>query len=152
MPPRQLWIFKFGCWATLGTAVLHLAGHLWSLPVPADAGQVTAGYHLALPGDSERSLVDLLDGFRLLFALLLAAMGSTGLIVQRRAGADLELMLAVARAMAVTCSGDAGASRWRSSFCVPTMLVALMTVSFAVGERAEVARPGRVPRVVSVPR
>ena len=29
MVPRQVWLFKLGCWIAIVTAAVHLVGHVW---------------------------------------------------------------------------------------------------------------------------
>ena len=144
MPPRQIWIFKFGCWATLLTAVVHLAGQLAGPQAPANDTERTleslaTTYRFVLPGGAERSLMDLMNGFSLIFALSLATMGSLGLIVQRRAAHDLELMLRVARTLAVTSLVMLIVSL-TNFFIVPSLFLGLMTRLLRRGQRQEVTR------------
>ena len=46
--------------------------------------------------------MDFMDGFSLMFALLLATIGGVGLIVRKRASHDAPFMLAVARTFTVS--------------------------------------------------
>lgn len=134
MPPRQVWIFEFGCWAALLAAVVHLVGHLAGLPQATDdtgAGLMSlAGtYKFAFPGGVERSLLDLLSGFSLSFAMLVAALGVVGLAVARRGYEDELLMTGVARPMAVAGIVLVIISL-TNFFIVPALFLALMTVAF----------------------
>jgi hypothetical protein len=134
MPARQLLAFQIGCWTAFVTAALHLTGHLIgprpTTPAEAAVFQVASTVVLELPGAS-RSLMDLLSGFSLAFALFLAFWGGLGLMLVRRARHDGPLMSAVARTMA----GAAvvllviSLSDW---FLIPSLCIAMMAISFAV--------------------
>ena len=134
MPARQLWLFKFGCWASLVSAAVHLAGHVIGLQAPANAierqlVQLASEYHMAMPGGSERSLMDFLNGFSLMFALMLATLGSVGLIVEKRGHGDPMLMLGVARAFTVATTAVLVVSVTHF-FIVPTLFIAVLVVCF----------------------
>lgn len=116
------------------TAIAHLAGVLLGRPAPANRTEaqllaLAGEYRFALPG-AERSLFELLDGFSLAVALLLAALGAVGLVVAKRGHGDGGLLVAVARAMAL--AGVAllviSLTHW---FLVPSLFIAAMTTAFA---------------------
>ncbi len=75
MPPRQVWLFEFGCWAAITTAVIHVA---LGIAMRATDGPLN-----------------------LLFAVCFAAVGAMGLVVSKRGQADAQLMYGVARSAAV---------------------------------------------------
>jgi len=134
VPPRQLWLFQFGCWAAVTIAVVHLAGHLMGPQVPANDTErqlltLATTYRFTLPGGAERSLMDFLNGFSLMFSLLVATMGGVGLIVQKRARQDVPLMLGVARTFTVSSAALLGLSL-TNFFIVPTLFLAVMAVCF----------------------
>jgi hypothetical protein len=136
MPPRQLWLFKFGCWLTIATAVLHLAVHLAGPPAPSNDTEqrlwdLATTYRFALAGGAERSLMDMANGFSLIVALLLATLGGIGLIVEKRAHQDRALMSATARMMAVSAVVMLGISL-TNFFIVPSLCLAMMAVCFIV--------------------
>jgi len=136
MPPRQVWLFKFGCWATIGTAVVLLVAHLaWPvLPLGGSASSLAGaieGARVAVPGSAERSVADVLGGLNLVVALLLATMGAAGLVVQARARHDAVLMAAVARTYGVSSVALLGVSL-TNFFLVSSFLIALMVISFLV--------------------
>jgi hypothetical protein len=84
MPPRQLWLFKLGCWATLAAAIAYLVLHLLAFGVPAtDAGRqalaMAGASRVHVAGGGTHSIVDLLGAASLMFDVLLAAMGAAGL-------------------------------------------------------------------------
>lgn len=142
MPARQLLVFKIGCIAALLTAMLHMAGHLSGPSAPMNETEVklmdlATNYKVTFPGGAQRSLMDLQAGFSLSFAVFLATISGTGLVVKRRASGDAVLMLAVARAFA-----GAGLVLLAISltyfFIIPTMCIAFVTVCFAI---ASVASP-----------
>jgi len=129
-------LFKFGCWATIGTALLHLVGHLAGPSQPSNDAErqlldLATNYHYVLPGGSERSMMDLVNGFSLIFALMLAAVGGVGLIVQKRARHDPTLMWALARMLAITSVVMLGISL-TNFFIIPTLCFAVMAVCFVV--------------------
>jgi hypothetical protein len=136
MPPRQAWLFRFGCWATIGTAILHVAAHLGGPQAPTNDTErqlleLATTYRYTMPGGAERSLMDLTNGLSLTMALLLATMGAVGLIVQKRARHDTTLMLAVARTMTVSSAALLAISL-TNFFIVPTLCIAVMVVCFFV--------------------
>lgn len=134
MARRQIAIFTIGCWAAIATAALHLVGHV-SGPTAAtdEAGrqllELATTYTQTMPGGSERSLMDFLNGFSLSFSVFLALMGGLGLIVLKRGREDATLMMAVARAMALASLVLVviSLSYW---FIVPSLLLALVAVCF----------------------
>jgi len=134
MPRRQLAIFVIGCWVALITGAIHLVGHV-SGPAAATNEterqllELATSYRMAMPGGSERSLMDFLSGFSLSFSVFLALVGGLGLIVQRRGRDDLELMLAVSRAFAAAgvVLVVISLTHW---FIVPSLMLALMTFCF----------------------
>ena len=140
MPPRQLWIFKLGCWVACGTAALHLAGLVLPTPTWGDAEglRAAAAVRVVFPGGSERTLRDLLVGFSLVYALFAAAIGGLGLAAARRGRDDARLMVAVARVQAIVCLALLVISLTHF-FLVPTLLVAVMLVCFTL---AAVRAPG----------
>lgn len=97
--------FKVGCYLAFFTAALHMVGQVAGGLEPADQTQrdvleLAANHKFLFPGGVMRSLMDLQDGFSLVFAVLTALSGGMGLIVARRAIGDPLLMTATARAMA----------------------------------------------------
>jgi hypothetical protein len=136
MRPRQVWLFAFGCWATIGTAILHLAAHLARPFTPANGTErqlldLATTYRFPLPGGAERSLMNLIDGFSLASALLLATLGGVGLLVRKRARQDAELMSAVSRALAISFVALLGISL-SNFFILPTMCLAAVALCFAM--------------------
>lgn len=143
MPPRQMWLFRFGCWAAIFTAMVHLAGSL--------AGGFTAEneterqlidlattYHFSMPGGASRSFMDLVQGFSLGFSLFFLTLGATGLVVSRRGGSNALLMYGVARVAAISAATMLVISLV-FFFIIPTMFIAAVTTCFAV---AAVKAPG----------
>src|SRR5262245_3324929 len=142
MPPRQLAVFRIGCVATLLTVALHLVGHVSGGLRPeneteAKALDLATNYKFALPGGAHRSLMDFADGYSLSFAMLLATIAVTGLVVAKRGHDDGRLMLAVAAPFAIGSSvlTVIGLTHF---FIIPAMWFALMATCFAV---ASVASP-----------
>ncbi len=136
MPPRQLWIFLFGCWVALGTALLHLIG-LVVAPLPAPAGsdadglRAAAGFLIVFPDGTERALGDLLAGFNLVYVLLLATTGGVGLAAARRLR-DRAGLVDIARIQALSCLALLAISLLYF-FLIPTLLVGVMLVCFTLG-------------------
>jgi hypothetical protein len=129
-------MFTFGCWTTIGTAVLHLAGHLAGPQAPANDTErqlieLATTYRSVLPGGTDRSLMDFVDGFSLMLPVLLVAIGGAGIAVQKRGRHDGALMLAVARIFAITSVVLLGLSILKF-FIVPTMCFAAMATCFLV--------------------
>jgi hypothetical protein len=136
MPPRQVWIFRFGCWATLLAAAVHLIGHVAGHPPPSNDVErqledLATTYRYTLPGGTERSLTDFMNGFSLMFAVQLTAMGVLGLVIIKRGQNDAALMLAASRTLALVSIGLLFISLTHF-FIVPTLFIALMAISFAV--------------------
>ena len=134
MPPRQLFMFTIGCWVTIGTAALHLVGHLAGPQTPTNDTErqlleLATNYRYMLPGGTERSLMDFVDGFSLMLPVLLAAIGAAGIVVRKRGSHDIALMLGVARTCAVTSVVLLGLSLLKF-FIVPTMCFAAMASCF----------------------
>jgi hypothetical protein len=131
MYPRQIWLFKVGCWTALVSAVLHLVGALVGFGRLNEAALTAPEYHFSFPGGVDRSLLDLTVGFSLASVVLLAGIGAIGLAVVKRGYEDEPLMLGVARAAAVTGTALVGIAI-AYFFVVPAMFVALMTVCFTL--------------------
>lgn len=134
MPSRQLWLFKFGCWAALVSAAMHLVGHVLGPQAPINdierqLAQLATEYRTVMPGGSHRSMMDLLNGLSLMFSLMLATIGSVGLIVEKRGRTDPTLMLAVARAFTVATTAVLIISLTHF-FIVPTLFIAVLVVCF----------------------
>lgn len=136
MPPRQMWVFTFGCWVALAAAAIHVVGHLVVplSPSTEEGRQLMAhasAYRFAFPGGVERTLMNLVDGFSLSYAVLLAAMGGLGLAVARRGGGDELLMASVARVSALAGVALLGLSL-SYFFIAPALVIALMTVCYVL--------------------
>jgi hypothetical protein len=116
MPPRQIWLFQFGCWAAIATAVMHVG---FALAVPMTTP----------PGDG---------ALHLLFAVCFSTVGAIGLAVTKRAQGDPLLMYAVARYAAIASVTLLALSLIYFSI-VPGMFIAAVTTCFAV---AAVKAPG----------
>ena len=105
MPPRQVWLFQFGCWAALTTAIVHIA---IAVATGTDDGPLN-----------------------LVFAVCFAAVGGMGLVVAKRAQADALLMYGVARAAAI--AGATLLVLSLTYFPIyASMLIAAVTTCFAV--------------------
>jgi len=129
-------MFKFGCWAAILTAALHLAGHLAGPQAPVNDTErqlveLATTYKFALPGGTARSLMDFVDGFSLMFALLVATIGGVGLLVAKRGHEDVALISGVARAFAVSTVALLGISLAKF-FIIPTLCIAVMATCFLV--------------------
>jgi hypothetical protein len=135
VPPRQVWLFKFGCWAAIATAVVHVAGTIAGGMTPTNDTErqlleLATTYQFALPGGAGRSLVDFLRGLSLVFSVFFATIGPIGLVVARRGQADPFLMYGVARRAAIASAAVLVISL-AYFFIVPTLCVATVTVCFA---------------------
>jgi hypothetical protein len=143
MPGRQLWIFKFACWTTFLAAALDLAGYFSGLPEPANEmerqlAQLGSTYQFALPGGALRTLLDLGSGLTLAVAVLLVTIGGMGLAAARTAPDNAPLMRVTAR-IAALGSLLLLVISMTHLFIVPTVFIALSTISYAV---AAVRAPG----------
>lgn len=141
MPPRQVWIYTFACWVALVTAAVVMVGHVSGPPPAANATEqqildLMTNYYFAMPGGSERSMHDVLNGFSLLFVTTLATLGAVGLMVQKRGKDDPVLVRGVARACALGSLVMLVISLTHF-FIIPTLFIGLMTVSFAVASVSE---------------
>ena len=119
-----------------------MIGHASGTQPPANETErqlleLMATYRFPFPGGTSRSLLELQSGFSLAFALLLATIGGTGLVVQKRAATDPAIVLAVARVFALSAAILLVISLTHF-FIIPTMCIALVAVSFAI---ASVAAP-----------
>jgi hypothetical protein len=129
-------MFTFGCRMTIGTAVVQLIGHVAGPQAPANDTErqlleLATTYRYALPGGTERSLMDFVDGFSLMLPVMLVAIGVAGIVVQKRGRHDLALMLGIARTFAVTSVVLLALSLLKF-FIVPTMCFAAMATCFLV--------------------
>lgn len=145
VPFRQLNVFTIGCWAALAVAALQVLAHAAGLHPPLSAmpawiTELVSGTTLQLPGGAERTLFDVLDGFSLASAALLATVGGMGLAVRRRATDDPLLLYAVARVMAggTTVLLALSLMSWG---VVPSIFVALPAVCFVLSAVRAPAEP-----------
>lgn len=136
MPPRQLWIFKFGCWTAIVTGLVHMGGHIFgSMPAANDTERqlmnLATSYHFPLPGGANRSLMNFLDGFGLTFVLMTVMTGALGIAIARRGREDALLMTGAARVLALGYVGLLVISL-QYFFIVPSLFIALVAVCFTM--------------------
>jgi hypothetical protein len=129
-------LFKFGCWASLASAALHLAGMWFGRGAPANdverqLMQLAATYQFHLPGGAARSYADFMNGFSLAFAVFMVTMGAVGLSVAWRSRASADVTYAVSRVLALASTALLVISLVYF-FIVPTMCMSLVTCCFAV--------------------
>ena len=101
---RQRLALRVAAVLALITAALHMYGQSqgFQSTVPAEQElirQVTT-VRMQLPGGTERTLMDFLDGFGLIFAVFLAVTAAIAFLVARRASSDPALANALARMLA----------------------------------------------------
>jgi hypothetical protein len=138
-PPRQVWLFKLGCWTAFATAALHLLAHLLVPsadkpgPEPAD---LRPGYLVLVPGQPIPSAGEVADGFSLAFSLLLATMAAAGIVVAHRGQDDPLLLRGVARAFAIG-SGVLLVLSVLLFFSLQSFAIAAMALCFALGAVSE---------------
>jgi hypothetical protein len=135
MEKRQVFFFRFGCWVALSIAIALLVGYLIGPTNPSnDLGRsfraLAMEERFLLPGGSDRTLMDFVNGFSLMFCVVVAGVGGLGLIVAHRGSDNDLLMLAVSRVLAITSLLLLGLSL-TYFFIVPTLVIALMTCCFA---------------------
>jgi hypothetical protein len=129
--------FRAGCYAAFATAALHMIGAVLSpQPPPVDDTHrqlldLATTYKLQLPGGPNRTLMELNDGFSLVYALMLALTGGLGLIVSRRVANDDALFLATARALAGGYVVLLAISL-TYFFLIPTLCTAVVALCFVV--------------------
>jgi hypothetical protein len=118
MPQRQLWLFQFGCWAAMATAVVH----------------VVVGIGVPATPTSD-------DALNLAFAVCFGAIGAIGLVAAKHGQTQPLLMYGIARAAAIACAALLILSLIYLFvvFIVPTLFIAAVTMCFAV---AAVKAPG----------
>jgi|RhiMethySRZTD1v2_1073278.scaffolds.fasta_scaffold46334_2 hypothetical protein len=136
MPPRQLWIFKFGCWTAIVTGLVHMAGHIFGPTSLANDTErqlmdLATSYHFPMPGGASRSLMNFLDGFGLTFVLMTVMSGALGIAIARRGREDALLMTGAARVLAIGYVGLLVISL-QYFFIVPSLFVALAAVCFSM--------------------
>ena len=136
MPPRQVWLFKFGCWAAIVTAIVHLVGHIAGPmdvvnPTERQLLDLMTTYRFQLPGGAERTMMEFVSGLSLSFSVLFVTIGTTGLAVATRAQDDAPLVYGVAR-IATIASATMLVVALMYFFIVPTLFLAAVTTCFAV--------------------
>jgi len=135
MSRGHLTIFRVGCYLAFVTAGLHFIGSTQGLQGANDSERqmldLMQRLPLGLPGAPSHTMMDLFQGFSLLFTVLLGLTGGLGLMMARRAVSDPTLMRAVARTFAGTylVMVIIGITNF---FIVPTICMALVFVCFAV--------------------
>ena len=146
MSHRSRLFFQIGCWAALGTSVVHMIGTLSGRPAPTNDIErsffhLLETYRFALPG-AARTFAELTQGFSLTFSLFLALTGATGLSVVRRASTDAMLVPALARmnAVAFVVLLVISLTYW---FLVPTLCIAVSAAAFIIASLS--GRAGDTP-------
>lgn len=99
MPRRAALCFKVGCWILVLTFVAHMGAHLSGPPEPTDETQrqlldLMRDYRMPI-GGVERSMLELMIGYSLSFAMLSLFAGLTGLVVIRSAPPETTRRMAV---------------------------------------------------------
>jgi hypothetical protein len=135
MPNRQRIVFTIGCYLAFLTAALHMVGHVSGPQAAANDTErqlldLMTTYALALPGVEGRTMMDLMNGFSLIFSVMLALSAGLGLIVLRRSD-DLPQLLATARALAAAY-GVMLAISLTHFFIIPTICLAAIALCFAM--------------------
>jgi len=136
MSKSQLTLFKMGCYFAFITAALHMFGHLSGPQLPTNDTErqlldLMTNYKYAMPAGPGRSPMDFMNGFSLLFSLMTALTGGLGLIIARRAGDDVLLMLGTSRALAGAYVVSLAISL-TYFFIVPTICLAAIATCFAI--------------------
>ena len=133
---RQLRFFKIGCWSAAITAAVHLIGFVSGGLKPENETEealldTARNYQFPLPGGTQRSLLDLTDGFSLSFSLFLATIAGLGFLIARRGVDDPILMGAATRTLAAfsLVLFVISLSYW---FIIPTLFVAAMALCFVL--------------------
>ena len=135
--------FKVGCYVAFLAAVVHLIGAVLApQPPPVDDTHrqlldLATTYKLQLPGGPNRTLMEITDGFSLIYTLMLALTAGLGLITVRRSVNDPLLFRAAARAMAGGYIVMLVISL-AYFFMIPTAFFAVAAAAFTV---ATVAKP-----------
>jgi hypothetical protein len=136
MGQRQVRFFKLGCWAAAITAAVHLVGYVTGPPPPANETEqmltdMATSYQFSLPGGVRRTLMDIMDGFSLSFALFMATIGGIGFLVLKRGRDDAILMTALARALAgfSLVLLVISLTHW---FIIPTLFIASVALCFVL--------------------
>lgn len=105
-PPRQMWVFRLGCWAAFVASAVHVSAHVFGAggisPHAATAlAAAPAPYVFSVPGLLRPSFLAMVDGFSLAWPVLLAAMGAAGLAVARHGDGNASLLRSVAGSFAL---------------------------------------------------
>jgi hypothetical protein len=127
-------MFWFASWASLGLAVLLLAGHLLAPGLTPEAAtrlaQDPPPFIWLVPGLLHPDAAGALTGLSLSVSLLMATIGAAGLVVVKRAE-DEVLIRGVARAFALGTSGLLALSI-ADSFGVQTFVISIVALCFAM--------------------
>ena len=103
MSSRQRIALKTAAYLALATAALHMVGQALGMqsedPIEQQLITQASTVRLALPGAS-RTLMDLIDGFGLVFVTFLGTTAGIAFLVARRAASDTALAQALTRTLA----------------------------------------------------
>lgn len=103
MTPRQKLFLQIGCYLALLTAALHMFGQVAGPEPENEAEKAVLDFmrntKLELPG-ATRTLMQMMNGFGLIFVTFLATSAGIGFIVVRRGAADPMLANAIVRSLA----------------------------------------------------
>jgi hypothetical protein len=136
LAPRQIWLFRLGCWVAFATAALHLAEHVSginALPpmAVAHADASPPSYVWLVPGLHQPTFLGVVNGFSLSLSLLVATIGAAGLVVVKYGAENAPLLRGVSRAYALG-TGVLLAVSVVQYFSVQTFAMAVMALCFAL--------------------
>lgn len=136
MPPRQIWLFQFGCWTAIAAAVVHLIAHLtvqtdFSPHATEALAQMTPPYVFRVPGLRQPTFLGVFAGLSLVLPLLLASIGAAGLAVARHGRNDRRLVRSVAGVFAIGVGTLLVVSVARF-FGLQTFVIAVVAMCFAL--------------------
>jgi hypothetical protein len=131
----QTIFFRIGAWASIATAVIHMAGQLAPRPGPVTETEallekLLTSYERDFGGGFRRTTSDFLNGFSISFSIFLAWVGVLALLAVRRHAADAPYM----RSVTWACTLFSGAMLIVSILCFflpPTVCLAVVFVGFA---------------------
>jgi uncharacterized membrane protein len=104
MLPRQRLALRVAAVFALLTAATHLVGEFlgFQSDIPAEQELIRQAttVRMRLPGGTERTMMNLIDGFGLVFVIFAAVTAAIAFLVARRASSDPALANAIARMLA----------------------------------------------------
>jgi hypothetical protein len=134
--PKQVWLFRLGCWVSMATAALHVAAYATTPRVTdphavVGLGMMPPGHVFLVPGLRQPSFMSVLDGLSLSLAIGVGTIGLAGFAVVKYGTESPRLMRGVSGAFGLGSALLLIVSI-ADFFSLQSFLIALMAMCFGM--------------------